>query len=66
MADKPKATDDNFIAKIVKDPKHVPDALLLTGYLGASSENKHTRLYFNAQLSSYVEIPEEGILNTQN
>ena len=66
MADKPKVTNDNFIAKIVKDPKQLPDALLLTGYLGASSENKHTRLYFNAQLSSYVEIPDDGILNTQD
>jgi hypothetical protein len=66
MADKPKATNDNFIAKIVKDPKQVPDALMLTGYLGASSESNHTRLYFNAQLSSYVEIPDDGILNTQD
>ena len=65
MADKPKGTTDNFISRIVKDPKQVPDALLLTGYLGASSEDKHTRLYFNAQLSNYVEIPDDGILNTQ-
>ncbi len=66
MADKPKGTTDNFISRIVKDPKQVPDALMLTGYLGASSEAKHTRLYFNAQLSSYVEIPDEGILTTQD
>jgi hypothetical protein len=66
MAEKPKSSRDNFIAKIVKDPKLVPDTLLLNGYLGDSSEDKHTRLYFDAQLSSYVEIPEEAILHTQD
>lgn len=40
--------------------------LLLNGYLGGSSEDKHTRLYFDAQLSSYVEIPDDSILHTQD
>lgn len=66
MADKSKSPGDNFIAKIVKDPKQVPDTLLLSGYLGASSEDKHARLYFDAQLTSYVEIPDDGILHTQD
>ncbi len=66
MAQKTNFKSDNFVAKIVTDPKQVPDALLLKGFLGASSEDKHTRLYFNAQLSSYVEIPDDGILHTQD
>lgn len=66
MADKSKSPGDNFISKIVKDPRQVPDTLLLNGYLGASSESNYTRLYFDAQLSSYVEIPEDGILHTQD
>lgn len=40
--------------------------LLLTGYLGASSEANHTRLYFDAALSNYVEIPDDAILHTQD
>ncbi|HEX6169004.1 MAG TPA: hypothetical protein VFZ33_04870 [Chitinophagaceae bacterium] len=66
MADKTKSQSDNFIAKIVKDPRQVPDTLLLSGYLGASSEDKYSRLYFDAQLNSYVEIPDDAILHTQD
>lgn len=66
MAQKTNFKSDNFVAKIVTDPKQVPDALLLKGFLGASSEEKHTRLYFDAQLSTYVEIPDDGILHTQD
>lgn len=66
MAQKTNLKSDNFVAKIVTDPKQVPDALLLRGFLGASSEDKHTRLYFNPQLSTYVEIPDDGILHTQD
>jgi hypothetical protein len=55
----------DFVAKIVKDPKNPPATLMLTGYLGASSEDAHTRLYFDPNLSNYVEIPNDGILHTQ-
>ena len=38
---------------------------MLSGYLGASSEEGHTRLYFDPQLSTYVEIPDDAILHSQ-
>src|SRR3954447_8170392 len=63
MAKSPAAAD--FIAKIVKDPKNPPETLMLTGYLGASSDDGHTRLYFDAALGSYVEIPNDAILHTE-
>ena len=39
MAQAPHSSggNDNFIRHIVTDPKNVPDVMLLTGYLGASS-----------------------------
>ena len=37
--------------------------MLLTGYLGASSEEGHERLYLSPDLSNYVEIPEAAILH---
>jgi hypothetical protein len=55
----------DFVAKIVKDPKNPPDTLMLTGYLGASSESAHTRLYFDPTLNAYVEIPNDAILHTE-
>ena len=55
------STADNsrasFVSKLVTDPKQPPNTLLLTGFLGASSEDGHRRLYFDAQLADYVEIP---------
>lgn len=53
----------NFVRHIVSDPKNVPDVTLLSGYLGASSEDGHERLYLSQDLSSYVEIPATAILH---
>ncbi len=52
-----------FVRRIVNDPKSVPDVVRLQGYLGASSEEGHERLYLSADLSSYVEIPKDAILH---
>src|SRR6266568_697331 len=62
---KGKPQEEDFVSKVVKDPAQPPDVLLLTGYLGASSEPGYTRLYFDAQLSNYVEIPDAAILHIQ-
>ena len=64
MAKSPAAGSD-FVAKIVKDPKNPPDTLVLTGFLGASSEEAHTRLYFDPGLTNYVEIHNDAILHTE-
>ncbi|MBR0871315.1 hypothetical protein JQ633_13185 [Bradyrhizobium tropiciagri] len=56
----------DFVDKIVKDPKNPPATVMLTGYLGGSSEPDHTRLYFDPHLSSYVDIPNSAILHQQD
>ena len=48
---------DDFVSKVVKDPKQPPDTTLLTGYLGKSSEEGHTRIYFDPELKNYLEVP---------
>jgi hypothetical protein len=53
---------DDFVAKIVSDPKNPPNTLLLKGYIGASSEEGHIRLYLDPELSDYVEIPDAAVL----
>ena len=63
MANAPKA--DDFVASIVRDPANPPDTLLVSGYVGASSEPDAVRLYFNPQLSDYVDIPNDAILHSQ-
>jgi hypothetical protein len=56
---------DDFVSKVVKDPKQPPDTTLLTGYLGKSSEEGHTRIYFDPELKNYLEVPNDAILHTQ-
>lgn len=65
MAEKKGPPKTPFVDKVVKDPKAPPDALVLSGYLGTSSEAGHTRLYLDPQLSDCVEIPNEAILHSQ-
>ena len=52
---------DDFVARLVKDPNETPELLLLRGYLGASSEDGHVRLYLDEELSHYLEIPRQTI-----
>jgi hypothetical protein len=68
QADRPAgrgANPANFVNRIVKDPLQPPDAIVLSGYLGSSSEPGHTRVYFDLQLSSFVEIPDDAILHVE-
>ena len=64
MAERKSAAD--FVARIVKDPANPPQTVMLTGYVGASSEKGYTRLYFDPGLNSYVEIPDDAILHSQD
>ncbi len=57
---------DDFVAKIVTDPKNPPNTLLLKGFIGASSEKGYIRLYFDSELSDYIEIPETAVLHSLN
>ena len=56
---------DDFVAKIVSDPKNPPNIMMLSGYVGASSEEGHTRLYSDKELSSYVDVPNDAILHSE-
>jgi len=57
---------DDFVSKIVTDPKNPPNTILLRGFIGASSEEDYVRLYLDSELSDYMEIPEAAILYSQD
>jgi hypothetical protein len=59
----PSADAAPFVRDIVSDPKNVPDVMLLYGYLGASSEEGHDRLYLSPDLTNYVEVPKDAVLH---
>jgi len=52
--------------RLVPDPKNPPDLTLLQGWLGASSEDRHRRLYLDPELTNSLEIPEDAIVHTQD
>ena len=53
---------DDFVSKVSKDPSKPADALLLSGFVGKSSEEGHTRLHFDPELKHFVDIPNDAIL----
>ena len=60
-----KKRRDAFVGKVVADPNNPPNTLMLSGYLGDSSEADHTRLYFDVQLRAYIDIPDKAILHSE-
>jgi hypothetical protein len=66
MSDKPNSPRlDSFIARVIGDPAQPTEAILLNGFLGNSSEPGHTRLYIDASLSQYVDVPTDAILHSE-
>ncbi len=55
----------DWVARVARDPAQPPQATLLSGYLADSSRDGHARLYLDAELSSYVDIPVDDLLHGQ-
>jgi len=49
--------DTEFVTKLVRDPRHPLDTVLLQGFIGASAEPGHTRLYFDTGLGQLGRHP---------
>jgi hypothetical protein len=64
MADETSNNAD-FIGRVVGDAKNPPETRMLTGWFGDSGEDGYRRLYTDAELSSYVDIPDDAILYTE-
>lgn len=58
-------TQDGIVAKLVSDPAAPPKTALLSGFIGASSEKGHTRVYLDPELSAWVDVPDTAILHTE-
>jgi hypothetical protein len=61
--DKPKNAE--FIGKVVKDAKNPVETRMLSGWFGDSGEKGTRRLYTDAELTSYSDIPDDAILYTE-
>lgn len=58
------AKTNSFVDHLVTDPSDIPKMILLNGFEGKSSLEGHTRLYLNAVLNEYYEIPLEAVLHS--
>ncbi|MFA7241339.1 MAG: hypothetical protein WC091_14605 [Sulfuricellaceae bacterium] len=57
------AKANSFVDQLITDPGNIPDMILLNGFEGKSSMEGYTRLYLNAVLNEYYEIPQEAVLH---
>ncbi len=64
MADDNQKNAD-FIGRVVSDPKNPPETRMLTGWFGESGEEGYRRLYTDAELTNYIDIPDDAILYTE-
>ncbi|HEV3330485.1 MAG TPA: hypothetical protein VG096_05860, partial [Bryobacteraceae bacterium] len=64
--EKGKPKTPSFVDDIVKDPKEPPQTVLLQGYSGAAVDDANTRLYLDPALSSYVDIPKDAVLHSED
>jgi hypothetical protein len=62
MENKSKYAFDDWVGAVRSDPKNTDQLTVLQGYLGASSETGHIRIYTDESLNSFVEVPEDAIV----
>ncbi len=65
MADDKSLKHDALVGRIVGDPAKPADTIWLTGFLGSSSEDGHTRVYSDPSFESYVDVPTDAIIHTE-
>lgn len=56
--------DKNFVDVLANDPANIPEMILLNGFVGKSAMDGYSRLYLNAVLNEYYEIPSDAILHS--
>jgi hypothetical protein len=56
---------DEFVSKVIRDPRDPVERLLVTGFVGASSEPHHIRIYWDATLTTYIDVEEVDIVHSE-
>ncbi len=54
---------DDWVGAVRADPRNTDQLTVLQGYLGASSEADHVRVYSDESLNSFVEVPKSAIVH---
>lgn len=56
---------DDFVSKIVTDPANPVGHTVLRGFIGASTDKDHVRVYADESLNSFIDIPQRAIVYTK-
>lgn len=65
MAKDDTTRNADFVGRVVGDAKNPPETRLLTGWLGDAADEGYRRLYTDAELGAYADIPADAILYTE-
>lgn len=57
--------EDRLVQKLVPDPSKGPNAKMLTGFLGKSTQEGYWRLYSTPDLTTYVKFHEDDIIHCE-
>jgi hypothetical protein len=57
---------DEIVEQIVSDPSHIPNMIVLVGFLGTSNRTGHWRIYTTPSLSEYIEFREEDVVHSKS
>ncbi len=63
MANKPTYELDDWVGAVRSDPRNTDQLTVLQGYLGASSESGHVRVYTDESLNDFVEVPDDAVVH---
>jgi hypothetical protein len=55
----------DFVGRVIGDAKNPTATRLLSGWFGDSGEEGYRRLFTDAELTAYVDIPADAILHTE-
>ena len=61
---KPSLKPHGFIASLVKDVNKPPKLRIISGYLGKVAKADSTRIYLDAELRRFVDIPNPALAPT--
>lgn len=56
---------DDWVAKLAADPNKKPDVVVVTGFCGTAPEGKSVRVFLNAELQNWVDVPVEAVLHRE-
>jgi len=52
---------DSWVSALVKDPRQIPDTVVVAGFVGESPDREHLRLFADPSLRCCFDIPLESV-----